>query len=367
MKHIPSILGALLLLALSTAGPGPAAAGETSLDGLQGRPVDLAPWCYLWRADLAVQGKPEACFIPRRLERIDRVYRTALGRVGAAALKSEHYDMPDLLTPLPPEPRGRLLAGLLWSVRLAEYRVELRWPSGAEPPSPDAVEVRVYPTAFGWFGWCNDEILGRPEISADRRTWTYDHTGAPQIPTVIGRKHRRGSATEMVAVFGEDRENRDRGRLPVPDIRLISPTAGTWKRLDVEIEWGFQPGSEKADLDGRIEADLGLVGPISPLAGDGGTTAAGPHAWRSRAAGVGRRGIVLPLAYLPGDRRVLETPAVTASILFDTTGPGPAVPDPVLDSRVTLWTKEGGVTFRPIDVEKGPVLIPERGIFVCRA
>ena len=177
---------------------------KASLDKLQGQPVDIAPWAYAWRADRAVQEKPEAYFIPRRLERIDTVYRPALGQVGAAALKSEHYDMPDLITPLPPKPRGRLLAGLLWSVRLAEYRVELCWPAGQEVPSPDAVEVRVYPTAFGWFGWCNDEILGQPEISADRRTWTYNHVGVEQIPTVVGRRHRKGSATEMVAVFCED-------------------------------------------------------------------------------------------------------------------------------------------------------------------
>ena len=136
-------------------------------------------------------------------------------QVGAAALKSQHYDMPDLITALPPKPRGRLLAGLLWSVRLADYRVELCWPAGQEVPSPDAVEVRVYPTAFGWFGWCNDEILGQPEISADRRTWTYNHVGVEQIPTVVGRRHRKGSATEMVAVFCEDEKtSRRRPSLP---------------------------------------------------------------------------------------------------------------------------------------------------------
>nr|MCU0982773.1 hypothetical protein [Pirellulaceae bacterium] len=217
---------------------GPAASDLVSTvvswDKLQGQPVDIAPWAYAWRADRAVQEKPEACFIPRRLERIDTVYRPALAQVGAEALKSQYYDMPDLITPLPPKPRGRLLAGLLWSVRLADYRVELCWPADQKVPSTDAVEVRVYPTAFGWFGWCNDEILGQPEISADRRTWTYNHVGGEQIPTVVGRRHRKGSATEMVAVFCEDEEPSRAGKTPVPDIRLISPTVGTWKRMDVE-------------------------------------------------------------------------------------------------------------------------------------
>jgi hypothetical protein len=372
-----SVALVLLVIVSGVARPGePAASGPAasavsctvvSLDNLQGQGVDIAPWAYAWRADLAVQEKPEAYFIPRRLERIDKVYRTALDQLGAAALKSLYYDMPDLITPLPPKPRGRLLAGLLWSVRLADYRVELCWPAGQEVPAPDAVEVRVYPTAFGWFGWCNDEILGRPEISADRRTWTYNHIGAPEIPTVVGRRHRRGSATEMVAVFCEDDKTLGGGKFPVPSIRLISPTVGTWKRTDVEIEWGFQSGSEKAGFDGRLESDLSLIGPVSALAGDQGTTVTGPHAWQSRAVGEGRRGIVLPLLYVPSDRRALDTPTVTASVLFDTTGPGPSVPAPTLDSRVTLWTKNGGCTFRPLDVEKGPILIPEHGIFVAKA
>ena len=71
--------------------------------------------------------------------------------------------------------------------------------------------------------------------------------------------------------------------------------------------------------------------------------------------------------YVPGDRRLLDTPAVTRSVLFDTTGPGPEVPEPCLDSRVTLGTKTGGVTFRPVDVEKGPVLIPEHGLLIVKA
>jgi hypothetical protein len=359
--------GAGLTLAADLRGAAPAASDKAALDSLQGQPVDIAPWAYAWRADLAVQEKPEACFIPRRLERIDKVYRTALDQLGAASLKSLYYDMPDLITPLPPKPRGRLLAGLLWSVRLADYRVELHWPAGRDVPSPDAVEVRVYPTAFGWFGWCNDEILGRPGISADRRTWTYNHIGVPEIPTVVGRRHRRGSATEMVAVFCEDEKTLNGGKTSVPSIRLISPTVGTWKRMDVEIEWGFQSAYKKSSFDGRLESDLSLIGPIAPLAGDRGTTVTGPHAWQSRDAGDGRRGIVLPLVYVPSDRRSLDTPAITAAVLFDTSAPGPPVSPPTLDSRVTLWTKHGGCTFRPLDLEKGPILIPEHDIFVAKA
>ena len=88
-----------LTFAADLPGAGPVAIDTASLDKLQDQPVDIAPWTYAWRADRAVQQEPEACIIPRRLARIDTVYRPALTQVGAAALKSEHYDMPDLITP----------------------------------------------------------------------------------------------------------------------------------------------------------------------------------------------------------------------------------------------------------------------------
>jgi len=146
---------------LTSAGVGIAFAAESSalpptvmekgeLDKLAGHPVDIAPWAYAWRADLAVQEKPEAYFIPRRLDRIDRVYRTAFHALPKQELKSIYYQMPDLLKPLLPKPEGRLLAGLLWTGMLAEYQVELHWPANAEEiPSPEAIEVRVYPTSYG--------------------------------------------------------------------------------------------------------------------------------------------------------------------------------------------------------------------------
>ena len=80
---------------------------------LAGKPVDIAPWTYIWRADRAIQEKPEAYFIPRRLDRIDKVYRTAFDALPEQELKSIYYDMPDLLKPLLPKPRGQLQVGLL--------------------------------------------------------------------------------------------------------------------------------------------------------------------------------------------------------------------------------------------------------------
>jgi len=302
---------------------------------LTGKPVDIAPWAYTWRADLAVQKQPEAYFIPRRLDRIDKVYRTAFDALPEPELKSIYYDMPDLLKPLLPKPKGRLQAGLLWTGGLVDYRVELHWP--ATIPTLEEVEVRVYPTSFGWFGWTVDKALGNPEISADRRTWTYKSDPTAKMDSSYS--NRVAAATEMVAVFCE--EDKSGAKPAVPDIRVVGPSIGAWKRMDVEIEWGFQPGTETQDFDGRLEPSVAIVGPIVPLAKDTGTTLTGELSWRSRAAGDTRRGIVVPLLYAPGSR-------------------------PGLDSRITVWSKNAGFTFRVSDLEHGSILIPQQGVFITR-
>lgn len=304
------------------------------IEQMAGQPVDIAAWAYAWRAGLPVQEKPEAYFIPRRLERIDKVYRTAFYEMPEQELKSIHYNMPDLLKPLPPKPKGELLAGLLWTGGVTEYQVKLVWPANVqEIPSPENVEVRVYPTSFGWFGWTVDKILSKPEMSEDRHTWTYHSEPGAKMDWAFSS--RIDAATEMVAVFCEDRKS------AVPDIRVICPGLGLWERMDVEIEWGFQPEMEKKDFHSWVDSYMAMPGPVSPLAEDKGTTVTDGHSWQSRAVGNTRRGIVLPLLYAPGGR-------------------------PGLDSRITIWTGTSGFTFRVCDLEKGPILIPEQGIFITK-
>lgn len=299
---------------------------------LAGTPVDISPWAYAWRADVAVQAKPEAYFIPRRLDRLDKVYRTAYNALPEQELKSIYYDMPDLLKPLLPQPKGKLQAGLLWTGGLSDYRVELNWPGDVnEIPAPEAVEVRVYPTSFGWFGWTVDKILNDPSISADRRTWTYKSDPTEKMDSAYSV--RVPAATEMVAVFSE--------KSAVPDIRVIGPSDVVWKRMDVEIEWGFQAGTEKKDFDGRVESSVAMMGSVSPLSDDAGTTMTGEYSWRSHSEGDTRRGIVVPMLYASGSR-------------------------PGLDSRVTVWGKSGGFTVTVSELEKGSILIPEQGVFVTR-
>ena len=335
-----AMVGAGVVSAAESPGLSPAVTERTELDALVGQPVDIAPWAYAWRADRAVQEKPEACFIPRRLDRIDKVYRTASTALPRDQLKSIYYDMPDLLTPLPPAPKGQLLAGLLWTGGVTRYQVELHWPAHVqEIPAPDTVEVRVYPTSFGWFGWTVDRVLSNPEISADRHTWTYRCRPGEKMDSAYSV--HVDAATEMVAVFHAEGTTPGGVKCAVPSIRVTGPSLGEWKRIDLEMEWGFRAGTEKAEFDGRLEPHVAMVGSVSPLAEDKGTTVTGAPGWRSRAAGTARRGIVVPLLYAPGSR-------------------------PGLDSRVTVWTRTAGFTVRLRDLEDGPILIPEQGIFVTK-
>ncbi|MHB0997634.1 MAG: hypothetical protein ACYC27_00190 [Armatimonadota bacterium] len=299
------------------------------------RPVDIAPWTYEWRADREVQKTPEAYFIPRRLDRIDKVYRTAYDALPPAELKSIFYDLQDLLKHLPPKPDGKLQAGLLWTGGLVDYNVELHWNGDVKKiPSPEKIEVRVYPTSFGWFGWTVDKILSNPVISEDKRTWTYKSDPTEKMDSSYNV--RVPAATEMVAVFTED------VKASVPDIHIAGPSTGTWKRMDVEIEWGFQPGKESKEFNGRLEPYVAMAGAIKPLADDNSTLITGKLKWQSSADNAVRRGIMVPILYAPDIR-------------------------PGLDSRITIWSKTASFTFSIKDLDKGPILIPEHGIFITKA
>lgn len=322
------IIGAVLMVIAMTASASPDAQGWRRDAGTR---VDLTEWAYQWRADRKVQRQPEAAFIPRRLERLDRIYRTAAQVLPPDQLKSIYYDMPDLLKPFPPAPNGTLLTGLLWTGGLADLTVEVRWRRGAVP-NPDDVEVRSYPTAYGWFGWTVDRVLRRVHVSADGRTWRYrtnpsemmDHAYNVRVP----------AATEMIAVFG------DKGIAGVPDLKVTSPNLGVWRETSVLIEWGVGASAGKS-FDGRLEAYVARLGPIAPIAGDTSTEVLGSRRWRSAASGASRRGIVVPMLYAPNARSGL-------------------------DSRITIRTPSGAATISIRDLDRGPIWLPRHGLFIAR-
>ena len=134
-----------------------------------------------------------------------------------------------------------------------------------------------------------------------------------------------------------------------PDLRTLAGQAveGTdlhWKYAEAVVEWGFEERTGALAYDGWIASTYtqGKVGPLALLPGDAATALTGDLSWTSRPAGRTRRGIVVPLLYT--DTAI---------------GPGQTV--------VTVRTSSGGFSFRPIDLESGPILAPELGFYVAPA
>ena len=73
-----------------------------------------------------------------------------------------------------------------------------------------------------------------------------------------------------------------------PAIRALVPDR--WKKLEIEIEWGFDKTTSALDHDGTIIAYDGKLGDVRPLSGDDGTTWTGPDSWKSVRKSQGRRG-----------------------------------------------------------------------------
>ena len=335
-------LGSLIVLSLTHSGqaaePAKTALPASDIDALVGQPIDLAPWSYTWRADRQAQAQPEAVFIERRLSRLDRVYRTF--PECDFAKKNQHAikflkDRP----PFIPAPLGKLHAARLWLGPINEFRLELQWPADQEAPPTEAIEVRTYPVGpklpwpsqnFGWFAYFYDEILTMPTLSADRKTWTFQRDFKGQKVT---------SYSEMVAVFVDPSKTKT---LPgIPEMKIVPASLGSWQRMDIEIEWGFQPGSQAAPFDARLETSMGKAGAVSALAGDVSTQVSGPQAWKSNGAAP-RRGLSVPILWSAKNA-------------------------PYLDTLCTIRTATGGCTIRLGDLQQGPILIPEHGLFVSKA
>ena len=345
MRPISAIV---MLLSLGIV-PGVGAEEKPDLAKLVGQPAELSAWAYAYRADRNVQEKPEACFVLRRLERLDRAYRP-VSLLLSQGNEKKGMPWPKLDTDwqlLPkkdvwergkmlPAPSGVLKSALLWEGRMHFNRLELHWPKKDQTPPLQSVELRVYPSWYGWFGWQSDQqVTVKPEISEDGSTWVYkgDWDGV-----------------DMVAVFVQPAEEAKCG---VPQILAYGPEV--WKRMDVEIEWGFKAGTQTGGLR-------------RPSRGILRSARAKPRLCRAIRARRSRAG-------MPGNR----TPAAAADAAspcrcsisnrrMSLSGTCRSFPTAIRATRrITVWTKSGSFTFLVRDLEKGPILAPEYGFFVAKA
>jgi hypothetical protein len=288
-------------------------AAVRDLAPLVGRPVDIAPSAYLYRADRPAEANPPE------------------GWVLLVQYAGLPYDKPvDVNAPAV----RKVLCGLLWEEVRPVRRVELTWPPGAKP-SPDEVAISYLDASDGnahtWWNPRTVKEAVKPEVSADGRTYGY------AIPA------------DTWGVVAAVRGDKDAAACAVPAMRALVPDV--WKKIDLAIEWGFEGATASLDYDGRIEAYDGILGAVGPLAGDAGTTAAGPHAWRSARKGDGPRGVTVSVLYMGTSR-------------WRRVWPYDAQPEDMARTILTVWTKSGNFSFLAADLELGPILAPEYGFFV---
>ncbi|MBM4030988.1 MAG: hypothetical protein FJ291_04290 [Planctomycetes bacterium] len=303
------------LLALTMIGVAMSHTIQGTVAGEAGQPADVAPSAYLYRADRAPEQNPPESWL----------------------LLIQHAGLPYDKPADPNAPAVRkVLCGLLWEEVRPVRRVELSWPADARGvPTPDEVALSYFDATDGhahtWWNPRTVKEAGKPEVSADGRAYSY------AIPV------------DTWGVVVSARGAKNASDFTPPTLRAF--VADTWKTLDIEIEWGFDPATAALDCDGRIEPYDALISNLRPLAADAGTTMAGPLAWRSAKKGEGRRGIQLSALYIGSSR-------------WRRVWPYHAQPEDVARSIITVWTKAGSFSFLVADLERGPILAPEYGFFI---
>jgi hypothetical protein len=312
VRRAATLLMCMIALVASSSAKG----GETSLDQLVGQPADISSSAYQYRADRKADANP-----PESWFALMRYANQPVNKpvdLTAAAIK-------------------QALCGLLWEEIRPVKTLELTWPADAQRrPAPEELAITTLMNQGSASSWWNNlaavKQAVKPRVSADGATYIYD----------LGKD----TCGIVVSVVG----GKVASDFDVPAVRAL--TADTWKKMDVEIEWGFDPATAEKDFSGRIEAYDGVVASLSPLDGDKSTTAES-SSWRSIGGESARRGVKLSLLYVGTSK-------------WRTVQPFTSQRDDVARTIVTLWTKGGNFSFLAADLENGPILAPEYGFFVRR-
>ncbi|MGC8642959.1 MAG: hypothetical protein ACP5XB_24135 [Isosphaeraceae bacterium] len=292
-----------------------ASSQTANLARLVGQPADIAPSAYSFRADRLPGKNPPESWI----------------------LLSQYANLP---FDKPIDPRSpaleNVLRGLLWEEVRPVRQVELTWPASARSrPSADEIDLSYFDTndsnAHTWWNPRTVKRAGPPKITPDGRTFVY------AIPV------------DTWGVVASLRGTRRASTVDCPTIRALVPD--TWKKLDLEIEWGFDKTTSALHFDGNLTAYDGIISEVRPLAGDDGTTMIGPSSWKSSRKNQGRRGVRLTTLYMGSSR-------------WRRVWPYHAQADDVARTILTVQTRSGGFSFRVADLEQGPILASEFGFFV---
>ncbi len=299
------------------AAAGTAAAASIDMEALVGRPADLAPSAYQYRADRDAQASPPESWI-LVIQHAGLPYDAPVDRQAPAVKK--------------------ILCGLLWEEVRPIRRVELLWPPQAAPRPPAGdIELTCFDgtdqTAHTW--WNPRTIKSASAPSEEGGGSTYVYTLPVDTWGVV------------VSVQGAA----DAATFAVPAMHAYGPEV--WKKLEFELEWGFAPATAERAYDGRLDAYDGIVGGVRPLLEATGTTMTGEREWRSAGRGEARRGVAASLLYIGTTR-------------WRGVWPYHAQPEDAARTIVTVTTAAGAFSFLAADLEAGPILAPEFGFFVRR-
>ena len=231
---------------------------KVSMDRLVGKPADIAPSAYQYRADREPdENPPETEFL-----------FAALGHK-----------------------KPGVLCGLLWEEPRPVKQVVLVWPETvAAVPEPEHIVLRWFPEGGSASWWCRAGAgktlrqADQPAVSQDGRVYTY----------TLDALSNDAALDNLIVAVKDD--TKFPARLTSPTVQVLAPQ--TWKRVDVVIEWGFLQATEKLQYDGRLDVYNGILGKVAPLENDKGTRTKRADAWESRAAAGSRRGIAAQLLYL---------------------------------------------------------------------
>ena len=181
-----------------------------------GQPADIAPSAYQYRADRKAEENPPESWLA-----LMRYANQPLNKpvdVNAPAIK-------------------QALCGLLWEEIRPVQRLELTWSADAKRrPAPEELAITTLDNQ-GTRQFVVEQPGGgakavKPTVSSDGKTYVYDlaNDTCGIVVSVVGAK--------------------DASDYDVPAVRVL--VADTWKKMDVEIEWGFDPatagqGLQRAD------------------------------------------------------------------------------------------------------------------------
>ena len=309
-KHMCTMAICFVGLARSTQGVEQSKAATSSdLDKRVGQPADIASSAYQYRQPT--------------------LRRIVLRLAGQPLNKPADTNAPAV---------KQVLTALLWEEIRPVNRLELVWPADAKHrPAPVDLAITTLDnqgSASSW--WNNLKAVAKsvkPTVAADGLTYVYD-LKTPTCGIVISV-----AGTKPAADYD------------VPQVRVL--VEDVWKKMDVEIEWGFDKTNADKDYSGRIETYDGVVAGLCPPVGAVATKVTAANSWLSVGGNAGQRALKFSLLYMGTSKRRKTIPFTSQR-------------DDVARTIVTVWTKSGNFSFLAADLENGPILAPEYGFFVRR-